>query len=237
MPISSRPAPPRDGRLGERDEVGVGHQVDRDDRRRELHRSIASTASTSLSPRPERPTSHDLARLRLAQRERDGVGRLERRDDPLPDARQVERRERLGVGDGLVGGPAGVLQVGVLGADARVVETGRDGVRLEHLPVGVGQHVGARAVQHRDAPVREGGRVAVLVAAGLGAPERDPGVVEEGVEERRWRWIRRRRRRRRRRAAGPRARGSARAPRGRSPTGGRARASGRGAGPAADPIR
>ena len=44
-------------RLGEPDQVGVGHQVDRDDRRRELHCSIASTVSTSLSPRPERPTS------------------------------------------------------------------------------------------------------------------------------------------------------------------------------------
>src|SRR4051812_14356424 len=56
----------------------------------------------------------------------DCVRGLQRRDDPLQLAELGECRERLRVGDGEVAGPARVAQVGVLGADAGIVEPGRD---------------------------------------------------------------------------------------------------------------
>ena len=81
----------------------------------------------------------------------DRVARFERRDDALGPAQPMERDERIGVGDPDVFGPADVLQVGMLGTDARVVEPGRDRMRLGDLAVLVLQQVGAVAVQHAGA--------------------------------------------------------------------------------------
>ena len=64
----------------------------------------------------------------------------------------------------------------MLGADAGVVEPGADRVRFEDLPVVVGEHHRARAVEHADAP--GGQRRGVLtalhaLAGGLDAVKRD----------------------------------------------------------------
>src|SRR3954451_1099878 len=64
-----------------------------------------------------------------------GMGALERRDDPLDRRQLVEGSDRLLVGDRLVAGAAAVAQVRVLGPAARVVEAGRDRVRLRDLAV------------------------------------------------------------------------------------------------------
>src|SRR6185437_4577456 len=64
----------------------------------------------------------------------DGVGGLEGGDDPLGDGQQAERPDNLVVTGLVVGGPADGGQMGVLGADARVVEAGGDGLGLEDLP-------------------------------------------------------------------------------------------------------
>ena len=63
------------------------------------------------------------------------MARLERRDDAFGAAQAMERGERLVVGDADVLGAADVLEVGVLGADAGIVEAGRDRVRLDDLAV------------------------------------------------------------------------------------------------------
>src|SRR4051794_10022687 len=60
--------------------------------------------------------------VRLVEHPRDGVGRLERRDDPLDGGQLVEGGDGLLVGDRLVAGTAAVAQVGVLRSAARVVE-------------------------------------------------------------------------------------------------------------------
>jgi hypothetical protein len=62
------------------------------------------------------------------------MARLDRRDDALGLAEQVERGECLGVGDCLIANEPLVLEVGVFRADAGIIETGRDRVRLERLP-------------------------------------------------------------------------------------------------------
>ena len=56
------------------------------------------------------------------------VRRLDGGDDALGAAEQLEGLHGLLVGGVAVLGTAAVPQVGVLGADARVVQTGRDGV-------------------------------------------------------------------------------------------------------------
>ena len=55
----------------------------------------------------------------------DGVGRLQRGDDPLGAAEELEAFEGFVVGDASVGGAARVFQPGVLRANAGVVEAGR----------------------------------------------------------------------------------------------------------------
>ena len=74
----------------------------------------------------------------------------------------------------------------MLGSDARVVEAGRDRVRLEGLAVLVLQEVAARAVQDARAAAldRRGVPLGVDAVAGrLEAVQLDRRVVEEGVED------------------------------------------------------
>ena len=74
----------------------------------------------------------DQQNLVLAQRRRQlrGIGQrvagFQRRDDALQAAQLVEGIERLRIGDRLILGAADVLQPGVLRADARVIEAGRN---------------------------------------------------------------------------------------------------------------
>mmetsp|Transcript_59253 Transcript_59253/g.139760 ORF Transcript_59253/g.139760 Transcript_59253/m.139760 type:complete len:374 (+) Transcript_59253:221-1342(+) len=91
----------------------------------------------------------------------DRMAGLQRGDDALGAAQVVEGGQRLGVGDADVLGPADVLQVGMLGADAGVVQAGRDRVRFGDLAVGVLQQIGAVAMQHaRRAGTQRGGVLA-----------------------------------------------------------------------------
>ena len=74
----------------------------------------------------------------------------------------------------------------MLGADARVVEAGRDRVRLDRLAVVVLQQVAAGAVQDAGAAALDRGRVPLgvdPVAGRLVAVELHVGVVEERVED------------------------------------------------------
>ena len=108
----------------------------------------------SLSPRPDRFSTTQAVRPKLARQVSqvgDGVGRLQRRDDPFQAAELAEALEGALVVDRDVLGPAGRLEEAVLGADARVVQAGRDAVRPEDLAVAVLEHHRARAVQHADA--------------------------------------------------------------------------------------
>ena len=75
---------------------------------------------------------------------------LERQDDPFCLRESAKRRERLVVGGRDVLGQPAVAEVGVLRADARVVEAGRDRMGVLDLPVGVREEGLARAVQDTD---------------------------------------------------------------------------------------
>ena len=82
---------------------------------------------------------------------RDRVRRLQRRDDALRAAQQLEGRERLLVGARDVLRAAGVFQVAVLRSDPRIVEPGADGVGFQYLAALVLEQVAARSVQHAQA--------------------------------------------------------------------------------------
>ena len=69
---------------------------------------------------------------------------------PSLPAQPLERVERFAIRHWVVLGAPAVLEEGVFGADRRVVQASTDGVRLDHLAVGVLQHVAAHAVQHAD---------------------------------------------------------------------------------------
>ena len=106
----------------------------------------------------------------------------------MPSVRLSRRSASMAAASvtGPVLGAADRGEPGVLGADARVVEAGRDRVRLDGLAVLVLQQVAARAVQHAGAALGDRRRVPLGVdalAAGLEAVQADVGVVEEGVED------------------------------------------------------
>ena len=142
----------------------------------------------------------------------------------------------------LVGGgqdlqPAGLEERRELGADARVVEPGRDGVRLRHLAVRVLEEVRARAVQDPRGAAREGRGVPACQAlpCRLDPHQAHRRLPDEAARAARWRSSRRRRRPSPRRAVGPPPR--APAARASSPmTRWRSRTSaGKGCGPTAEP--
>ena len=101
------------------------------------------------------------------------MGGLEGGDDPLGFGEQPERVEHLTVVRLHVGGPPDGCEVGVLGPDTRVVEPGRDRVRLQHLPVLVLEQVRLRPVHHTGDTVADG-----RAARGL-----DPDEPRVGVDE------------------------------------------------------
>ena len=143
----------------------------------------------SLSPRPETLTimtapSASVGRHR-GQRG-DGVGALERAEDPLGAGQQLEAADRLVVGDREVARPPGLLEERVLGADARIVEAGGDRVGLGDLAVVVAENVRPRAVQDADPAARQRRGVAGgvdPVARRLDAEELHRLVGDEGVKE------------------------------------------------------
>ena len=78
-----------------------------------------------------------------------------------------------------------VLEVRVLGTDARVVEPRRDRVRLDDLPVGVLEQVAERAVQDPGLPLRERRAVLAELRAApsrLDADQPDAGHADERGE-------------------------------------------------------
>ncbi len=135
-----------------------------------------------------------------------GVAGLQRRDDALGAGQDMEGGQGLVVGDGDVLGAAAVLEPGMLGPDAGVVEAGGDGVGLDDLAVVVLHQIGAVTVQH-PGPARAQGR---RVVAGLNALPRRLDADQRPPPDRRgrgrrgrWRCSHRRRRPPGHRAAGP----------------------------------
>ena len=116
----------------------------------------------------------------------EGVGRFQGRDDAFGAGDPLEGVQRLVVGDGDVFGAARVLEVGVFGADAGVVQARRDAVGRPDLPVLVLQDVRRRAVQDALAARRQRRRVVLGVDAapgGLDADQPHARVVDERVED------------------------------------------------------
>src|SRR5229473_326469 len=91
----------------------------------------------------------------------DRMGGLERRDDPLQPAAELEGRERLLVGRRNIGRAAGLLQPGMLRSDAGIVESGGNRMPFVDLAVVVHQEVGAVAMQYARPTPRERRGVAV----------------------------------------------------------------------------
>ena len=156
-------------------------------------RSIAAQmlgdGKMSLSPRPQRFTTmrwsfgiFGASSITLARAWRGSSAGMM----PSSLAAELEGVERLLVGRRDVVDAADLVQPGVLGADAGIVEAGGDRVGLRDLAVVVLQQVGAVAVQHAGPAAGERGGVLARskpVAGRLDAVDLDLAVVEEGVEQ------------------------------------------------------
>src|SRR5690606_39889135 len=77
----------------------------------------------------------------------EGVGRLERHDDALRARHRLGGLESLPIARDDVLGAPGRLESRVLGAHAWVVQARADRVRLDALPVFVGEDQGPRAME------------------------------------------------------------------------------------------
>ena len=112
------------------------------------------------------------------------MGRLNGGDDPLGAGQVLEGLHRLLVGDGDILGPSRVVEVGVLRADARVVQPGGQGVHRGDLPVLVLAEVGLHAVENsQPAGGDGGGGLPVSPPSGnLTADEADGGIPNKVVK-------------------------------------------------------
>src|SRR6266849_8677692 len=84
---------------------------------------------------------------------------LQRRDDALKLAAKLKRRHSLVVGRREESHPAYVVEPGMFGTDAGIIEAGRDRVGLLDLAVVVHQQVSTVAVEHARPAARNGGRM------------------------------------------------------------------------------
>ncbi len=82
--------------------------------------------------------------LHMGQR----VGGLECRNNTLEARAELEGSERFGIGDRDILDPAAVVEPGVLGADTRIVQPGRNRMGVEDLSVVILQQIGPVAVQY-----------------------------------------------------------------------------------------
>src|SRR5215469_764982 len=88
---------------------------------------VAAAAHVHHQQMIARQAGRDLGDMRQS------VRRLQRRDDTLKPAAQLEGVERLTVGDRDVFDAAEIVEPGMLRADAGIVETGRDRLRVDYL--------------------------------------------------------------------------------------------------------
>ena len=99
---------------------------------------------------------------------------------------ELEGVKRFLVGRREIGHPADVVEPGVLGPDARIVEPGGDRVAFENLTVIGLQKIGAVAVQHARASAIDRGCVAVgnvePMASRFDPEDLDLRLVEERVK-------------------------------------------------------
>ena len=96
-----------------------------------------------------------------------------------------KRQDRLLVGDGDVLGAADVVQVRVLRPDARVVQSGGDGVNRGDLAVVVLAEIGLHAVENPQPASADGGGCLEGIDAAAGGLAADEGyvfVINEMVE-------------------------------------------------------
>ena len=123
---------------------------------------------------------------RLVERHRECMRRFERRDDSLRPGQRTERGQGARIGTGGVGGAATLLEPGVLGADAGIVESRRNRMALADLPLVVLERDAEGAVENAGPAGVEGRAMAAGLEALAGRlhPEQpDRGVVEERGED------------------------------------------------------
>ena len=114
------------------------------------------------------------------------MGGLQRGDDPLQLRAELEGVQRLLVRRVHIFHAAELMQPGMLGADAGVIQARADGVAFQDLAELILQQIGAVAMQHARAAPGEARRVLRRVhamAAGFHAEHPHRGVIQEGVEQ------------------------------------------------------
>ncbi len=87
---------------------------------------------------------------------REGMGRLERRDDAFEARAELEGVQGLVIANGHIFDAPAVVQPRMFGANARIVQSGRNRMGVENLPVVILQQIGAVAVEYA-----RGGRLSV----------------------------------------------------------------------------
>ncbi len=111
------------------------------------------------------------------------MGWFQGRNDALRPGQQLQRGQHLRIGGAEVGRPAPIGQIGMLRADPRIVETGRDRLGLQDLTPLVLEEVRVHAVQHSRHAVADGRPACRFHAdqAGRGVDEPRKGARRVGT--------------------------------------------------------
>ena len=112
--------------------------------------------------------------------------RFERGNDALGARQMTKCRQRFLIGDGLILRAPAVLEPRVLRADAGIIETGGNRMRLFDLTAFIVHEIGAIAVQHTRAAGRQGRRVAAggdAVTTRFDTDQAHARIIDEGIEQ------------------------------------------------------
>ncbi|MHC2523324.1 hypothetical protein ACVIEM_000409 [Rhizobium leguminosarum] len=114
-----------------------------------------------------------------------GMRGFERRDDAFEAGEGLESLERFVVHDRHIVDTAGIVQPGMFGTDAGIIETGRNRMAFLDLTVTILQQIGAVAVKHAGRTGGDRGAMFVALqtlAAGFDADDLHRGIIQERME-------------------------------------------------------
>ena len=161
----------------------------RSDAAHSLRPRAFATVNTSLSPRPERPSTINLS-VRQVRRDahhmRDRMRGFQGRNDAFQPAGELERIQGFLIRHRDIIHAARLLEPGMFRPDAGIIEAGRDRMRFQNLAVRILQQIGLGAVQHAGRAFGERGGVMGRfhpLARRLDAMNGDVGIVEERMEQ------------------------------------------------------
>ena len=144
------------------------------------HVFVSSTAQTDQDERVLRPAAG------VTEHPGECVRSFESGDDSFQPADTLKSIQRLIIGGRLVADPPAVLEPAVLGTNTGVVQSGRDRMGRQHLPIFILKQVAQTPMQDAGLSRRESGTMMAgpnTLTARLDSDQLDFGIIQEAGKE------------------------------------------------------